>query len=178
MICQRCGERFVPDFRNRYRQRFCRDPKCRKASKAESQRKWLERTPDHFRGPANVKRVQDWRRAHPSHPRPAVRKASRSSTDTAVGRATSGNPSPASTSSASEEASLQDPCGSLQDFIIQNPLIIGLIVKVCGCALQEDIAPAISKLIEIGVGFQSRAGACERLPDLPETANKNGQSQT
>jgi len=76
--CQHCRGFFVPDYRNVSRQRYCSKPPCQQASKADSQRRWLQKPEnhDHFRGPDNVKRVQLWRQAHPSYWRRQRPKAS------------------------------------------------------------------------------------------------------
>jgi hypothetical protein len=65
--CKNCLTFFRPDPRNAKRQKFCGKPECRKASKKASQRKWLNKleNKDYFRGPENVKRVQQWRSEHP-----------------------------------------------------------------------------------------------------------------
>jgi hypothetical protein len=60
-ICEHCGKKFVPDYRNRHHQKYCGRPACRKASKANSQRLWLEKNPDFFKGHEHVLRVQVWR---------------------------------------------------------------------------------------------------------------------
>ncbi|MBW2163760.1 MAG: hypothetical protein JRF43_04785, partial [Deltaproteobacteria bacterium] len=39
--CRNCGDFFIPDPRNVKRQEYCRKPKCRKASKAAAQARWL-----------------------------------------------------------------------------------------------------------------------------------------
>ena len=67
--CLNCHELFVPDARNAKRQKYCRKPDCRKASKQASQRRWLSKPEnrDYFRGPEHVKRVQEWRKAHPGY---------------------------------------------------------------------------------------------------------------
>jgi len=41
--CLYCPEFFIPDARNRGRQHSCGRPECRKASKAASQRTWLNK---------------------------------------------------------------------------------------------------------------------------------------
>lgn len=70
--CQNCGCLFLPDPRNQKRQNYCRKPECRKASKAASQQRWLQKPEnrDYFHGPENVQRVQRWRAAHPGYWRP------------------------------------------------------------------------------------------------------------
>lgn len=60
---------FHIDPRNTNRQKFCSKPECRKASKSESQRKWLnkEENKDYFRSPENTQRVRQWRLQHPGY---------------------------------------------------------------------------------------------------------------
>ena len=67
--CLHCKELFRPHCRNRHHQKFCSEPACRKASKAESQRRWLSKPEnrDHFRDPENVDRVRKWRAKHPGY---------------------------------------------------------------------------------------------------------------
>jgi hypothetical protein len=67
--CCNCEELFEPNPQNAKHQNYCRKPECRKASKDESQRRWLEKNPEYFRGPTHVKRVQEWRRANPGYSR-------------------------------------------------------------------------------------------------------------
>jgi len=52
-----------PYYRNATRQKYCNKAECKKASKAESQRKWLNKpeNSDYFRSHENVERVQQWR---------------------------------------------------------------------------------------------------------------------
>jgi hypothetical protein len=40
--CLCCGEFHPPDHRNLRHQRYCSKPACRKESKAQSQRRWLQ----------------------------------------------------------------------------------------------------------------------------------------
>ncbi len=67
--CRNCKKLFPPNPQNANRQNYCRKPECRKASKAESQRRWLLKNIGHFSGPENVRRVQEWRRANPGYSR-------------------------------------------------------------------------------------------------------------
>ena len=64
--CRNCNDLFIPDPRNAKRQKYCHKSECRKASKAASQRHWLQKpeNQDYFCGPDNVKRVQLWREAN------------------------------------------------------------------------------------------------------------------
>jgi hypothetical protein len=65
--CKNCGELFSADHRNTHKQRYCRDPGCKQASKAASQKKWLAKKENrnYFRGLVNTQRVQQWRRLNP-----------------------------------------------------------------------------------------------------------------
>ena len=67
--CACCKRVFVPDPRTRDRQRFCSDAKCRKASKTESQKRWLEKeeNKDYWRGREHVERVRTWRKKNPRY---------------------------------------------------------------------------------------------------------------
>ena len=64
-----CDDLFKPDSRNLKRQKFCRKSKCKEASKKYSQQKWLiqPKNRDHFSGPENVIRVQQWREQNPGY---------------------------------------------------------------------------------------------------------------
>ena len=65
--CRSCGTWFMPDQRNAYHQRFCRQAACRTASKKASQKKWWRKNPSYFRGEYQIRRVQKWRAAHPGY---------------------------------------------------------------------------------------------------------------
>ena len=67
--CKNCEDLFKPDPRNLKRQKFCKKSDCKIASKRYSQQKWLEKpkNKDHFSGPVNVTRVQQWRQENPGY---------------------------------------------------------------------------------------------------------------
>lgn len=67
--CMHYLELFKLDPRNAAKQKYCSKPECRLASKAASQKKWLAKTENHnyFRGPENVRRVQEWRKGNPGY---------------------------------------------------------------------------------------------------------------
>ena len=67
--CLHCKKIFVPDYRNRGRQKYCSTPECQAASKQASQQQWLGKpgNRDYFRGPENIQRVQEWRAEHPGY---------------------------------------------------------------------------------------------------------------
>ena len=50
-----------------HHQRYCSEAACRRQSKAESQRRWVQ-NPDnqnYFSGPQNSQRVKEWRKRNP-----------------------------------------------------------------------------------------------------------------
>jgi hypothetical protein len=55
------------DHRNVRHQRYCSQPACRKESKVQSQRRWLQRSENqnYFRRPENSQRVKEWRKSNP-----------------------------------------------------------------------------------------------------------------
>ena len=61
--CKSCLKLFRPDPRSRDRQRYCSARRCKAASKADSQQRWLfaPENRDYFRGPVHVARVREWR---------------------------------------------------------------------------------------------------------------------
>ena len=67
--CLHCNQirRYEP--RSRGRQQYCPAADCRRASKAESQRRWLSRpeNENYFRGADHVGRVRQWRAEHPGY---------------------------------------------------------------------------------------------------------------
>ena len=67
--CRHCLELFKLDPRNAAKQKYCSKPECRRASKTASQKKWLAKPENHnyFRGPDNVRRVQEWRKGKPGY---------------------------------------------------------------------------------------------------------------
>jgi hypothetical protein len=90
---------------------------------------------DYFRGPENVKRVQEWRRTHPGYWR---RQESRKD-------------------ALQDESSVQPSAGqvdksgpgaiALQDMSFPQPtFLVGLISHLTGSALQDEIALTVRKL--------------------------------
>ncbi len=139
--CCHCNQFFVPDPRQRQRQRYCVGVECRRASKAASQQCWLARpgNRDHFRGPENVQRVRDWRAANPGYWR-----RSRERKDALQEMMKSQIP-------PAQEAVRQDEVVALQEtWRAQPPLLVGLIAHLTGTALQEDMAPVMRRLITRG----------------------------
>lgn len=144
--CACCGEFFLPDHRNRQRQRYCRASPCRRASKAASQAAWLAQPANqgYFCGPLHVQRVREWRAAHPGYDRRSARpeKTARSADFSA----------PTSTcavqrscnAAAGAAPALQDPCAPW------TPLLAGLIAHVFQLTLQDDMDLTARRLVELG----------------------------
>lgn len=139
--CPHCQQLFTPDARNATRQRYCSKPGCRKQSKADSQRRWLQKPEnrDYFSGAEHVLRVKRWRASHPGYWRRA--KASRVALQDPLIAQPSVN---AVNIHASEKDALQDL------LILQPAVMVGLIAQLTGCALQDDIARAARRMQQLG----------------------------
>ena len=139
--CCHCKEFFVPDPRQRKRQRHCVTAACRGASKAASQRRWLARPEnrDHFCGSENVQRVQAWRAKNPDYAKRARCRAA------ALQEMMKSQPAPA------QEPATQDDAVALQDeWRKQPPVLLGLIAHLTGMALQEEMAVMTRSLFTRG----------------------------
>jgi hypothetical protein len=137
--CLHCKSLFRPDPRNADRQRYCCKPDCRKASKAASQKRWLQKPENqkYFHGPEHVKRVQQWRQAHPGYWRPKPSVESDALQD------------------LSTEKIVENSRGlanfALQDLLAAQPyVLIGLIANFTGTALQDAIASTMGRLQQLG----------------------------
>jgi hypothetical protein len=136
--CQYCKEFYVPDRRNLHHQSYCSKPACRKQSKAESQRRWLEKPDNHnyFSGSQNSQRVNEWRKRHPGYWRKKkslaqgpLQEVCRAQVPDSQGLTKEGLPY------------------ALQDlFLMQPAVIVGLISTMTGSALQDDIASTAEAL--------------------------------
>jgi len=141
--CSICKELFLPDPRNLGRQKACSAPACQKARKALSQRGWLAKPEnrDYFRGPEQVRRVQQWRRRNPGR-RPARRPAK---APAVLQDASSSHPPDDKEVKASLTSTV------LQDALLaQEVLITGLISFLTGSVLQDDIDFHRRRLIDQG----------------------------
>ena len=140
--CLYCGKLFTPDARNHRTQRYCGEKDCRKASKAASQKKWLSKdeNKDYFRGEANVKRVQEWRKAHPEYWKRVSRKKPEKPQEGENALQEFFNRK----SRKGKGAKLHFDSFALQDSLkLQIELIVGLTSTLIGSTLQESIANAI-----------------------------------
>jgi hypothetical protein len=152
--CCHCHQLFVPDARNRSRQRYCTKPDCRKASKTDSQKRWCQKPEniDYFRGPENVARVQQWRKANPGYWRRKPK--------------TSGDALQDPLNRQPVEKTVNNPDfakHALQDLLTRQPsVLIGIIAQLTGYALQDDIAMAARRMQQFGddiLNPQSQGGS-------------------
>lgn len=150
--CPHCHSFFFPDHRNAKRQNFCNsNPDCKKASKIASQKRWLAKNPDYFKGAEHVQRVQEWRKANPGRGR---RKAESTLLQDDCLQKSSSN------QGVSQEVATPEESGQpvLQDIlIVKHPVFIGLIAHLTGLALQDDIAAVAIRLEQLGQDVLSRS---------------------
>lgn len=161
--CRCCRRMYDPDYRNGHHQCYCSSPACRRASRLAAQRKWRRKPEnrDHFRGPEEVRRVQEWRAAHPGY----WKQKSAPDLDqqrTPPQRVNSGQSS--RNAPATPGPPLQDVCLS------ENPVFIGLISLLTGTTLQDDIAATARQLLRRGENILGRV--------VPESTTANHDRQT
>ncbi len=140
--CRHCQALFTPDPRNLDRQKFCRKPDCHKASKADSQKRWLGKPAnrDYFRGPEHVQRVQRWRKDNPGYWRLKPGRSPNALQDPLNGQPTEKTVDNADFTSR-----------ALQDLLSrQASVLIGIIAQLTGSALQDDIAMAARRMQQFG----------------------------
>lgn len=140
--CRNCKKLFIPDHRNQSRQKYCTRPECRKASKAESQKKWLSKPENesYFKSKENILHVQEWRKANPGY-----WKRNYKNGDIALQEIL--------TAQGSENIThnCQITKDALQEFLMaQSPVIIGLIAHFTGSTLQENISEYILRMQKSG----------------------------
>ncbi|MBI4849901.1 MAG: hypothetical protein HY808_15230 [Nitrospirae bacterium] len=136
--CKHCKELFLPHPRNVQRQQYCSKPQCRKASKVDSQRRWLKKSKnkDYFHGPVHVDRVRRWREKNPGY--------WRKKKDPLQDRFRKNEDKNKSVNTALTPHALQDLLTR------QNAVLIGLIANLTGSALQDDIGATISRMQQLG----------------------------
>ena len=117
-----------------------------------SQKQWLAKYPHYFSEPKHAERLRRWRRA-----RRAQDQSPRAAEDEARGQSGPAksvvNPVSGKLNTASSLAMLQDRCAVIQDSIMRNPLIIGLIAHIFDCALQDNMAAVCRALVVKGNAF-------------------------
>jgi hypothetical protein len=170
--CLHCQKFFVPNYRNRGRQKYCSSPACRSASKQASQRRWLGQpgNEDYFCGPENVKRVQQWRAEHPGYakrpprpPRPPLQDACAEQMPDLQELVS--KPAPSACPPA-----LQDLCA------VKTPLLVGLIAQFTDATLQEDIVTYTRRLIARGQDILDQPSGRLRKGNIIYDAKENPAS--
>ncbi len=146
--CRHCGQLYDPDARNRGHQRYCSQQPCRKASKAESQRRWLRKKDnrDYFGGDENTRRVQQWRKAHPGY----WKRDGGKQRSTLQDLLTVEPVAEQGVKSTLRGPRLQDLC------VAQVPLMVGLIAHLTNSTLQEQIATTTQALVVKGQDILGR----------------------
>lgn len=171
--CKHCNDFFHPDYRNTRRQKFCSNPQCRKASKAESQRRWAKKPANkgYFKGPYHVQRVQLWRKNHPGYWRKARDREN----------ALQDSLTPYLVKPQEVTENLHED--ALQDILTAQPAIfIGLIAQLTGSALQDDIALAARCMRQLGNDIinqkpPNRGGSYDiKTPNMPKPHQKGSRS--
>ena len=154
--CLCCKLFFDPDHRNRARQRYCAQPECRRVSKAASQGAWLAKpnNRDYFRDPVHVARVQAWRAAHPGYSRGKRRKPVPLQ-DALFAQVDDSIEETVIRGESAGTAALQDPLIASSDSL--PPVLVGLIAHLFEMTLQEDIAAATRRLVQLGHDVIHRA---------------------
>jgi hypothetical protein len=140
--CLCCKEFYRPDHRNLRHQRYCSKPACGKESKAQSQRRWLQRpeNENYFRGPDNSRRVKDWRKRNLGYWRKKKSSAQAPLQEVCQEQL-----------AANEEFKSEEKSDALQEvFLMQPAVVVGLISMMTGHALQEDIVATARVLVRKG----------------------------
>jgi len=158
--CLCCRQLFRPDPRNRRRQRYCSMPRCRAASKAASQARWLAAADnqDYFKGPTHVARVRAWRSRHPRY----------------WSRA-----GPLQDRSLAQPIDIPSEIGDfvrcpLQDFLSEQPaVLIGLIAHLTNSPLQDSIVRTTDRLLRLGQDILATAAATGAGRDQPEPRTRS-----
>jgi hypothetical protein len=148
--CLCCRDLFHPDPRNQHHQHYCAKPACRRAAKAASQQRWLNKKDnrDYFRGPLQVARVRAWRQAHPGYWRRQgpIKRTPLQEVLLAESPVQQGIP-----------ASLMVP--ALQEVLAQqSTVLVGLIAHITDSSLQEEIAESSRRLLQRGQDILARSG--------------------
>ena len=170
--CKHCGGLYDPDARNRRHQRYCSKEECRLVSKAQRQRRWLLRREnrDYFRGPENSERVREWRARNPGYWR-----RKRASGGVSLQDVLPPENHDQVAEIKEQNRSLAGTCVTRRlggEIHTQPLLIIGLIAKITGSTLQDDIEKTSRDLLRLGQDIVGRGGKHEgdeasHISDLP-----------
>lgn len=139
--CKHCRELFVPDHRNRNKQRYCSKRECRKVSKVAAQEKWLqkEENKNYFRGPDNVRRVQEWRKENPGYRQRQQPRRNALQDHLSENRIEKQKDRPKLTKELLQDLSTNYPA-----------VLVGLLAHFSGSLLQDDIVHTTFHLQQLG----------------------------
>jgi hypothetical protein len=152
--CKHCRTFFLPDARNATHQEYCCKAECRKASKRASQRKWLKKPEnrDYFRGSENVRRVKQWRSAHPCYWRRKPSKSKTALQDLLIVQPAENNKDTDKLAST-----------ALQDLLTAQPFVLlGLIANFTDTALQDNIDITLRRLQQLGRDIAQHYTTCSK----------------
>ena len=149
--CRHCQELFKLDPRNAAKQKYCSKPECRRASKTASQKKWLAKPENHnyFRGPDNVRRVQEWRKGKPGYWRNSMPDAT-----------------PLQDNSISKTMEQRGDTKELTALALQDllsayqPVLLGFLAHFTGFTLQDDIVNFGRRLQQLGQDILTEPSTC------------------
>ena len=170
--CLHCQKLFVPDYRNRGRQKYCSSPACQVLRQQTNQQRWLDRPEnrDYFRGADNVKRVQQWRAEHPGYWKRPTRKPRRALQEACSEQANVTEELAAQSPPQASSPALQELC------TVQTPLLVGLIAQFTDAALQEDIVVYTRGLIARGQDILDQPSRRLRKGNIVYNAKENPAS--
>jgi hypothetical protein len=117
---------------------------CKQAGRALAQKRWLRKNRDHFKGPENLIRVQNWREDHPGY----WRRRARVGPYLLRGQL----------ADLARQFALQD------EFDTHFSLVVGLVSHLTKSALQDEIARELSRLIFLGHGILTQITKAPAAP--------------
>jgi len=160
--CLNCNDKHSADPRNRWHQRYCSKPECRRASKANSQLQWSRKPGNetYFCGAVNTERSRQWRKVHPHYWRNKRSAPQVAQQDVLKSQVT-----------AKETVTQPELPFALQDVCLSQPaLLVGLISIMTGHAQQDDIALSARLFLSRGEDILRMT---PRSPAFPNHENQN-----
>jgi len=174
--CSNCQKFFKPNPRSKGRQHFCSHPECRKASKRASQKKWLNKPEnrDHFRGSANVQRVQLWRANNPGYWKRTIIIEQPENGQQSLGTEVPLQETLITQAIEKKEEFNVLKQDALQELLIsQESVFIGLIAHLTGTTLQDSIVKTGQELRELGEHFLHQSnlkkGDCDVISSITQS---------
>ncbi len=155
--CLCCKRLFVPDYRNRGRQKYCSTPECQVAGKRARQQRWLSKpdNQDYFRGAENAQRVREWRAAHPGYWKRSPRPTACMLQDACSAQHVANKEIAPVALPTACPSTLQDVCQ------VQTPLLVGLISKFTDLACYKTTSSFSSGFDSKGAGHSG--STCQQV---------------